>query len=97
MSNKGAAGVEGITVGALKSHLQQNWPSITEGLLNGSYCPQPVRRVSEQRAWQSALNGRGPWYNAGASPMNDAFRKSFFDTLGLVSLVDRLRRFQHGL
>jgi hypothetical protein len=55
------------------------------------------RGLSEQRAWQSALNGRGPWYNSGASHMNDAFRKAFFDNLGLVSLVDRRRRFQHAL
>lgn len=55
------------------------------------------RGLSEQRAWQSAQNGRGPWYNSGASHMNDAFRKSFFDHLGLVCLVDRLRRFQHAL
>ena len=55
------------------------------------------RGLSEQRAWQSAQNGRGPWYNSGASHMNDAFRKAFFDNLGLVSLVDRRRRFQHAL
>ena len=55
------------------------------------------RGLPEQRAWKSAQNGRGPWYNSGASHMNDAFRKSFFDNLGLVSLVDRLRRFQHAL
>jgi hypothetical protein len=29
--------------------------------------------------------------------MNDAFRKSFFDNLGLVSLIDHLRRFQSAL
>ncbi|WP_145752397.1 hypothetical protein, partial [Nitrospirillum amazonense] len=34
-------------------------------------------------------NGRGPWWNAGASHMNDAYRKSFFDTLGLPSLNRR--------
>ena len=55
------------------------------------------RGLSEQRAWQSARNGRGPWWNSGASHMNDAFRKSFFDTLGLVSLLDHLRRFQCAL
>lgn len=52
------------------------------------------RGLSEQRAWQSAQNGRGPWWNSGASHMNDAFRKSFFDNLGLISLLDHLRRFQ---
>ena len=55
------------------------------------------RGLSEQRAWKSAQNGRGPWWNSGASHMNDAFRKSFFDNLGLVSLLDHLRRFQCAL
>jgi group II intron reverse transcriptase/maturase len=55
------------------------------------------RGLSEQRAWRSAQNGRGPWYNSGASHMNHAFRKSFFDNLGLISLVDHLRRFQCAL
>ena len=31
----------------------------------------------------SANNGRGPWWNAGASHRNDAFHKTFFDRLGL--------------
>jgi len=55
------------------------------------------RGLSEQRAWRSAQNGRGPWYNSGASHMNDAFRKSFFDKLGLISLVDHLRPLQCAL
>lgn len=50
------------------------------------------RGLSEQRAWTSATNGRGPWWNAGASHMNEAFPKSFFDRLGLLSLSDQLRR-----
>ncbi len=48
------------------------------------------RGLDEQRAARSAYNGYGPWWNAGASHMNDAFRKKYFDTLGLVSMVDRL-------
>ncbi|MEZ4599250.1 MAG: group II intron reverse transcriptase/maturase [Syntrophotaleaceae bacterium] len=55
------------------------------------------RGLSELRAWRSAQNGRGPWWNAGASHMHDAFRKSFFDKLGLICLVDSLRRFQSAL
>jgi RNA-directed DNA polymerase len=47
--------------------------------------------LSEDRARQSAFNGCGGWFNSGASHMNDAFRKKFFDKLGLVSLLDRLR------
>ena len=49
------------------------------------------RGLAEERSWLSAMNGRGPWWNAGASHMNDAFRKSYFDSLGLVSLLDRHR------
>ena len=37
---------------------------------------------------RSAFNRRGPWWNSGASHMNAAFPKSFFDRLGLVSLLD---------
>ncbi len=48
--------------------------------------------LSEARAWQSATNGRGPWWNGGASHMN-AFPKSWFDRQGLVSLRDTQRRF----
>ncbi len=46
------------------------------------------RGVDEVRAWNSATNGRGAWWNAGASHMNAAYAKSFFDQMGLVSLVD---------
>jgi RNA-directed DNA polymerase len=49
------------------------------------------RGLGEDRAWKSATNGRGPWWNSGASHMNEAFPKRFFDELGLVSLLDYLR------
>ena len=41
--------------------------------------------LPEDRVRKSAYNGRGPWWNSGASHMNDAFRKKYFDILGLVS------------
>jgi len=49
--------------------------------------------LSEVRAWQSATNGHGPWWNGGASHMNEAYPKSWFDRLGLLSLLDTQRRF----
>jgi RNA-directed DNA polymerase len=49
--------------------------------------------LSPERAWQSATNGRGPWWNGGASHLNEAFPKSWFDRQGLVSLLDTQRRF----
>jgi RNA-directed DNA polymerase len=52
------------------------------------------RGIEKDRALKSAQNGRGPWWNAGASHMNQAFPKSYFDRLGLPSLLDELRRIQ---
>jgi RNA-directed DNA polymerase len=65
-------------------------------------CKRPLARarllmkrgLPEERAWRSATNGRGAWWNAGASHLNHAFPKSWFDHMGLVSLVDTHRRFQ---
>ena len=48
--------------------------------------------LEEARAWRSACNGRGPWWNAGASHMNAAFPKALFDRLGLISLYDQVQR-----
>lgn len=45
--------------------------------------------LSEQRAVESAFNERGPWWNSGASHMNQAFPKRYFQKLELVSLLDR--------
>ena len=50
--------------------------------------------LTEERAFRSAFNQRGPWWNSGASHMNQAFPKSFFNRLGLVSLIDTMRRLQ---
>lgn len=51
--------------------------------------------LDEARAWKSATNGRGPWWNSGASHMNQAFPRSFFDRCGLVNLLNELRRLQY--
>ena len=53
-----------------------------------------ARGLDDQRAWKSAVNGRGPWWNAGASHMNAAYPKRFFDVIGLVSLLETRQRFQ---
>jgi RNA-directed DNA polymerase len=52
------------------------------------------RGLEELRAWKSATNGRGAWWNAGTSHLNEAFPKSYFDRLGLISLLDQLRKLQ---
>jgi RNA-directed DNA polymerase len=52
------------------------------------------RGLPPKQAWKSAWNGRGPWWNAGAPHMNLAFPKSFFDQMGLLSLLAQLRKLQ---
>jgi len=44
-ANKGSAGVDGVSVDALRAKLRQHWPRIREELLEGRYQPQPVREV----------------------------------------------------
>jgi RNA-directed DNA polymerase len=48
--------------------------------------------INEVRAWKSAVNGRGPWWNSGASHMNQALPKKLWDRLGLVSILDTINR-----
>jgi group II intron reverse transcriptase/maturase len=48
--------------------------------------------IDEVRALRSATNGRGPWWNGGASHMNASYPKSWFDRMGLVSLLDTRQR-----
>ena len=46
--------------------------------------------ISPDRAAMSAYNGRGAWWNSGASHMNQAFPKKYFASLGLFSMLDYL-------
>lgn len=55
------------------------------------------RGLAKAQALKSAMNGRGPWWNAGAAHMHAAFPKSYFDRCGLLSLLDQRRRFQLAL
>jgi RNA-directed DNA polymerase len=48
--NKGAAGVDGMSLDALAPYLMEHWPAIRAQLLDGTYKPQPVRRVEIPKA-----------------------------------------------
>ena len=50
--------------------------------------------LPEPQAAACAFNGRGAWWNSGASHMNLAFRKKYFERIGLVSMLDVLLRYQ---
>ena len=48
--NKGAPGLDGMTVGELGAYLKEHWPETKSRLLDGTYEPQPVRRVEIPKA-----------------------------------------------
>jgi len=48
--NKGAPGVDAMSVDELGDFLRAHWPTIKEWLLEGSYEPRPVRRVQIPKA-----------------------------------------------
>jgi len=49
-ANKGAAGIDRMSVEDLAPYLKEHWPTIRAQLLDGSYKPQPVRRVDIPKA-----------------------------------------------
>jgi RNA-directed DNA polymerase len=55
------------------------------------------RGLEARRAAYSAMNGRGPWWNAGAQHMNQAVPTAELRQLGLVSLLAEHRRLAHSL
>jgi RNA-directed DNA polymerase len=50
------------------------------------------RGIEQVRAYISAYNGRGPWWNAGAWHMNQAVPTSYLRKSGLISLIEEHRR-----
>ncbi len=45
-ANKGAAGIDGLDIDQTADRLRSEWPAIRDQLLQGTYRPQPVRRVT---------------------------------------------------
>jgi RNA-directed DNA polymerase len=48
--NKGAAGIDRMSIDALPAYLKQHWPTIRAQLLDDTYKPHPVRRVEIPKA-----------------------------------------------
>lgn len=44
-ANKGAAGVDRLDIAQTGQHLKHAWPTVRQQLMEGTYRPQPVRRV----------------------------------------------------
>ncbi|MCK7569161.1 group II intron reverse transcriptase/maturase, partial [Marinobacter xestospongiae] len=48
--NKGAPGIDGMTVDELPDYLRHHWPAIRQQLFRQTYRPKPVRRVTIPKA-----------------------------------------------
>ncbi len=48
-ANKGSPGIDGMTVEQLPGYLTEHWPALREQLLQGTYRPQPVKRVEIEK------------------------------------------------
>ena len=57
MANKGAAGIDRMTVEQLQPHLKEHWPRIREELLEGRYRPPPEGDLY-YRIWDEDELGR---------------------------------------
>jgi len=55
------------------------------------------RGLEASRAAYSALNGRGPWWNAGASHLNQAVPAAVLRQQGLLSLLEEHQRLHRTL
>ena len=45
ISNHGAGGIDGMGTDELRDYLEASWSSLKQSILEGSYRPQPVRKV----------------------------------------------------
>jgi RNA-directed DNA polymerase len=54
--NRGAPGIDGMTVDGLVAHLKTHWSAIRASLVDGTYAPQPVRRVEIPKAGGGTRN-----------------------------------------
>ncbi len=89
----GVSKILGELDGWIRRHLRQVlWAQWKRSYTRAMYLMR--LGLDETRAWTSAQNGRGPWWNAGASHMHQALPKRFFTRLGLVSLKDYFRWFK---
>lgn len=67
-SNKGAPGVDGMTIYQLKSHMEKYFQPLKQKLMDGTYQPQPVKRLPFQNQtvpkdiWESLVYWI-EWYN----------------------------------
>ena len=59
--NQGSAGGDGMTVQNLPGYLRKHWPEHRDQLLQGTYQPQPVKRVEIPKPDEGVIGSRKRW------------------------------------
>lgn len=91
-----ARGIFNELDGWLRRHLRKIlWRQWKQGLTRARMLMR--LGITREQAVLSTINGRGPWWNSGASHMNQALPKKLFDRLGLISLMDSYHQLKHNL
>jgi RNA-directed DNA polymerase len=107
-ANKGAAGIDNMTVDELNGYLKQEWPRIRGELLEGRYKPKPVRRVMIpktgggeralgiptviDRLIQQAVEAARQYVSEGRRWVVDMDLEKFFDRVNHDILMARVAR-----
>ena len=68
--NKGSHGIDGMSVKLLRRHLYDNWLSMRDSLMKGTYEPLPVSRVEI------------PKPNGGVRLLRNSYRNRSFNSTG---------------
>src|SRR5216683_2686305 len=97
-ANKGSPGVDGMTVDEITGYLKQHWPAIREQLLQGTYEPQPVRRVEipkpdgggvrKQRRWDRTFSNYSYGFRPGRSAHQAVARAQQYIAEGYSWVID---------
>ena len=59
VANKGAAGIDGMSVGELADELKARWQELKEQLIKGTYRPKPVKRVQIPKPGGTGMRNLG--------------------------------------
>ena len=94
-ANKGAPGIDGMTIGEALPYLREHQKEITDRIYRGKYTPSPVRRVEIPKpdggvpfdlAYQTGNTRRGYWFTTHTVAVNMALTKERLVRSGFYDL-----------
>jgi retron-type reverse transcriptase len=89
-ANKGASGVDGISVDEVHEYLKENWASIKERIQKRKYKPQPVLRVVDRIIEQAIVQVITPIVEPHFSDYSYGFRPGRRAQQAVIKLLEYL-------